>query len=74
MGDHGTRRASVLAVLRVKGQIICLPAITELQEILEFEKKKAILFAGATFLAVLIPLFPRERGLEGGELTDGLHP
>lgn len=63
LGDHGTGRASVLAVLWVKGQISGFTSIIELQEILEFSKKVILC---ATFLAVLIPFFPRERGLEGG--------
>lgn len=68
-----TAAASVLAELRVKGQIICFTSTIELQEILEFSKKM-ISLAPATFLALLIPFFPRERGLEGGSLTDRLRP
>lgn len=73
LGVEGTRRASVLAVLRVKGQTVGFPSVIELQEIWEFSKK-TIWFAPDTFLAFLIPFFPRERGLEGGSLTDRLHP
>lgn len=69
---------AVMAKLQVKGQLICFTSIIELQEIVEFSKKtlhlQMVLFTPGTFLPFLIPFFPREHGLEHGELTDRLHP